>query len=332
MTRIALIIFVAACVQQLALATKGPRRSLRIVKSTQQQKQRVTGRLLQAKKGSEPVPGSTVTLFKCSTLKTTESTCTQVCSTVTDSSGYYGDSPCFSSVAPTDATFYYKVCIQNPLGDSYDFTGKDPGVQDVTPVPDDKNLACSDPISVPPDTTQVVNGQLNTKPTPPPVKPPTNAPVTPPTTPPVTQLATVTGHAFNDTNGNGSQDGSESSRPGQEVTLLNCDGEVVGVTLTDGNGDFTFSGVAAGSCYTVLFGPDITGNNCKYTGGVSSAGKSDQFALSAGESKNVVGGVYCPPPAVSNAPPTASPAGNGVKAKSCISNDSTPGCQQFNTP
>lgn len=326
MTRIALIIFVAACVQQLALATKGPRRSLRIAKSTQQQKQRVTGRLLQAKKDSKPVPGSTVTLFKCSTLKTTESTCTQVCSTVTDSSGYYGDSPCFSSVAPTDATFYYKVCIANPLGDSYDFTGKDPGVQDVTPVPGDKNLACSDPISVPPDTTQVVNGQLNTKPTPPPVKPPTNPPVTPPAPP------LVTGHAFNDTNGNGIQDGSEPSRPGQEVTLLDCDGKVISVVLADKNGDFSFPDVVVGSCYTVLFGPDIRENNCMYTGGVSSAGNSDQFVLSAGETKNVVGGVYCPAPAVSNAPPTASPAGNGVKAKECISNDSTPGCQQFNTP
>jgi uncharacterized protein (DUF2141 family) len=65
------------------------------------------------------------------------------------------------------------------------------------------------------------------------------------------QLAgSVSGVVFNDVNGNGTQDGSESGIGGVQVQLLNDAGQVKGTASTAGNGVYGFSGLVMGR-YTV---------------------------------------------------------------------------------
>lgn len=242
------------------------------------------GRLLGA------VAGATVTLNKCMTV---DNTCTQVCETVTDKNGDYGDSPCFSSIQPTDNTFYYQVCIENPLGPKYGFTpGMKKGVQDVTPTNStNRSIACSNPTLVPNNTVAIVNGELATNATKAPVNPPSSAPVMPQVvmTPPPSN---VTGRVFNDTNGNGVQDATEKGSPNQKVTLSSCDGATNVTVYTDANGDFIFPNIIAGSCYTTTVG---NSGVCSFTADVNSTtGSSDKFILSSGETKKILAGIYCP--------------------------------------
>lgn len=51
---------------------------------------------------------------------------------------------------------------------------------------------------------------------------------------------------FNDVNGNGTQDGSESGIGGVQVQLLNDAGQVNGTASTAGNGVYGFSGLVMG--------------------------------------------------------------------------------------
>jgi protocatechuate 3,4-dioxygenase beta subunit len=61
------------------------------------------------------------------------------------------------------------------------------------------------------------------------------------------QLASVSGEAFSDVNGNGSLDGGEPGIAGVTINLLDSSGNVVQSTLTDGNGDFSFAGIGPGT-------------------------------------------------------------------------------------
>ncbi len=65
-----------------------------------------------------------------------------------------------------------------------------------------------------------------------------------------------------DENGNGMQDPGEPGIPGVVITLVDSDGNVVGTTITDENGDFDFEGLPPGD-YTVIVGggPDDTYNS-----------------------------------------------------------------------
>jgi hypothetical protein len=247
----------------------------------------------------DAVPGSKVTLNKC---LTTGDVCTQICETVTNKDGRYGDEPCFSSVQPTDDTFYYQVCIENPLGPGYDFTpGRKKGVQDVTPINATKTIACSDPTLVPNNTVAIVNGELMGKKSKAPVKPPTLAPV-----PPLPPPANVFGRVFNDTNGNGRQEPTEGSYSNRNVSLTNCvNGSNFSLTVyTDSNGDFTFPDVFPSSCYVVTVDND-DGSLCTFTRDVNSTtGTSNAFSIASGETKTIVAGIYCPAP--SSFPPPAS--------------------------
>jgi hypothetical protein len=56
-----------------------------------------------------------------------------------------------------------------------------------------------------------------------------------------------------DTDGDGQQDAGETGKSGVNVTLLSAAGAVLATTTTDANGDYLFSGLAAGD-YKVLFG------------------------------------------------------------------------------
>jgi hypothetical protein len=247
----------------------------------------------------DAVPGSVVTLNRC---LTAGDVCTQICETVTDKDGRYGDEPCFSSVQPTDGTFYYQVCIENPLGPNYDFTpGRKKGKQDVTPLNETKTIACSDPTMVPNNTVAIVNGELMGKMT----KAPTQAPVLPPPPP-----ANVTGRVFNDTNGNGVQDATEGGFSNKKVTLTNCvNGSNISLTVyTDENGDFTFPNVSPSSCNVVTVEND-DGSVCSFTADVnSSTGTSNAFSIASGETKTVLAGIFCPAPK-SVSPPASNVTG-----------------------
>ncbi|MCR9102737.1 MAG: GEVED domain-containing protein, partial [bacterium] len=78
------------------------------------------------------------------------------------------------------------------------------------------------------------------------------------------QPASLGSTVWEDTNGNGQQDNDEDGVPGVTVTLFTCvngmpDAPVPGAeVMTDGNGDYEFTGLAPGS-YTVVF--DYSGIN-----------------------------------------------------------------------
>ncbi len=55
---------------------------------------------------------------------------------------------------------------------------------------------------------------------------------------------------WTDTNGNGVQDSGEAGINGVTVQLVNSGGTVIATTTTAGDGNYTFSNLAAGS-YTV---------------------------------------------------------------------------------
>jgi hypothetical protein len=67
---------------------------------------------------------------------------------------------------------------------------------------------------------------------------------TPSPTPPPAQTHTITGQVYTDTNDNGVQDGSETGYAGAAVTLT---GNATGSTTSDANGQFTFTGLGAGT-------------------------------------------------------------------------------------
>ena len=59
-----------------------------------------------------------------------------------------------------------------------------------------------------------------------------------------------------DLNCNGVQDGGESGTPGVTVTLYTCDDVLVDTDVTDGSGNYLFTGVADGSYYVCFTLPD----------------------------------------------------------------------------
>src|SRR5271157_5313779 len=61
---------------------------------------------------------------------------------------------------------------------------------------------------------------------------------------------TLNGEVYNDLNGNGTLDGGEPGLAGWTIDLLNSAQTVIATTTTDINGDYSFTGLAAGS-YTV---------------------------------------------------------------------------------
>lgn len=108
--------------------------------------------------------------------------------------------------------------------------------------------------------------------------------------------ASVGDRVWFDTNSNGVQDAGETGISGITVTLLDGSGNPLATTVTDANGNYLFSGLAAGT-YAVRFtlpsgftfstkdagGNDNTDSDVN-TSGVN-FGRTDNFTLSAGQTK-----------------------------------------------
>ncbi|MBP0492577.1 SdrD B-like domain-containing protein [Pararoseomonas indoligenes] len=131
---------------------------------------------------------------------------------------------------------------------------------------------------------------------------------------------TISGFAFTDTNGNGTQDLLEPSLGGQTVQLLNSAGTVVATTSTSILGAYSFTGVVPGT-YTVQFsspaGTVFTaqdqGTNDAVDSDVGSTGRTAPITLTSGGSvTNVAAGSFVPA-TVSGAVFTDS-NGDGIRA------------------
>ena len=104
-------------------------------------------------------------------------------------------------------------------------------------------------ITTPPNVTRLKRGALNVSGV---YLGSVKTAITPPViTPPVVRGASISGHSFADTNGNGRQDSGESNAAGKVIYLDgNNNGKLdVGEkqTKTDSAGNFTFAGLAAGT-------------------------------------------------------------------------------------
>lgn len=69
------------------------------------------------------------------------------------------------------------------------------------------------------------------------------------------QPASLGDRVWNDVNRNGVQDGGELGVPGVTVHLFTCDGAPVGMTTTDDNGTYGFSGLMPGDYYVAFVAP-----------------------------------------------------------------------------
>jgi protocatechuate 3,4-dioxygenase beta subunit len=111
--------------------------------------------------------------------------------------------------------------------------------------------------------------------------------------------ASVGDRVWLDTDADGIQDTNEAGVSGVTVSLYNNAGVVIGTTVTDANGYYLFTGLAAGT-YSVGFtlpvgmnftGKDLGGND-NTDGDVNTSGinfgKTDNFALATGENKTTV--------------------------------------------
>ncbi len=106
---------------------------------------------------------------------------------------------------------------------------------------------------------------------------------------------------WSDTNGNGVQDSGEAGINGVTVQLLNSAGTVVATTTTSGDGNYTFSNLAAGT-YTVKIVTSTlpTGSVETYDlDGVASANQAT-FTLTAGQARTDVDFGYRPTGSVGN--------------------------------
>ena len=64
------------------------------------------------------------------------------------------------------------------------------------------------------------------------------------------QNITISGEKFNDLNGDGTQEPGEPGLPGWTIDLLDATGAIIATTVTDANGDYSFTDVGPGT-YTV---------------------------------------------------------------------------------
>ena len=113
--------------------------------------------------------------------------------------------------------------------------------------------------------------------------------------------STIGGALFLDLNADGIADGSDGGLSGATVTLLSSAGVAVATTTTDANGNYSFTGVAAGSYYvqtTAPSGASFSPTNAAAGGSVvGSTGKSPLITVSAGINATAENaGVYVPSP------------------------------------
>jgi SdrD B-like domain/Secretion system C-terminal sorting domain len=105
------------------------------------------------------------------------------------------------------------------------------------------------------------------------------------------QLGGVGDFVWYDANNNGIQDAGESAVPGVLVTLRDAGGNVVGTTVTNGNGNYLFTNLPAGSGYTITFtnlpaGAGFTNQTSGTTNGSDpnqATGITSSFTITAGQ-------------------------------------------------
>ncbi|MCO5197204.1 MAG: DNRLRE domain-containing protein [Anaerolineae bacterium] len=121
-------------------------------------------------------------------------------------------------------------------------------------------------------------------------------------TDPGTTGSTIGDQIFLDVDGDGIQDAGEPGLPGVTVSLLDDDGDVVGTTTTDENGNYEFPNLPAGT-YTVVVTDtdnvlgDLTpiSNPVDDTGPVDNQGSPITVDGTAGDSNDVQDFGYAPP-------------------------------------
>jgi hypothetical protein len=108
---------------------------------------------------------------------------------------------------------------------------------------------------------------------------------------PPTGTASIAGTVWKDANGDGIQDSGESLLAGFTVDLFDALSNWVGTTLTDSQGNYQFTSLAAGSYRVVFtipgvpaFSPKDQGSDDTVDSDVNSLGISDLITLSSGQS------------------------------------------------
>lgn len=124
-----------------------------------------------------------------------------------------------------------------------------------------------------------------------------NAAVAPTPTPtPAPVLGSIGDRVWNDTNGNGVQDGGENGIANVLVTLKDCSGNTLQTQSTNGSGLYSFTGLTAG-CYTVsvdlpggfTFSPQDQGGNDNTDSDINPAtATTPSIVLNAGQNRDNV--------------------------------------------
>ena len=65
------------------------------------------------------------------------------------------------------------------------------------------------------------------------------------------QNITISGQAYNDLNGNGTEDPGEPGFEGWTIDLFDASGNILATTTTDANGDYNFAGLGPGTYHGV---------------------------------------------------------------------------------
>lgn len=176
--------------------------------------------------------------------------------TTTDENGFYG----FTALDPAE----YYVRFIKPSG--YSFTSADQGGDDATDS-DAKASGATDPVTL-------FSGQTILS---------LDAGIIRP--------ATLGDYVWEDLNGNGVQDQGETGLSGVTVQLFRADGTSVATTTTNGDGAYSFVGLAPGEYYLVFTAPSGFVLSQQDAGGddgrdsdADNAGKTAVFALTSGQS------------------------------------------------
>jgi hypothetical protein len=110
---------------------------------------------------------------------------------------------------------------------------------------------------------------------------------------------TLTGRVWNDTVQNGIQDAGEGGVAGVQIQLLDANWNVIAVTYTNSNGDYSFANIAAGQYRlrvipppTAVFVPPNIGGDDDIDSDFNTAGESDLFTVPPGGSADFDAGLF----------------------------------------
>ncbi|HEX2552350.1 MAG TPA: SdrD B-like domain-containing protein, partial [Microvirga sp.] len=208
------------------------------------------------------------------TVKLVNAAGTVVATTTTGANGIYG----FANVAPGT----YSVRFEAPAG--YTFTGTDKGGND-TADSDANALGNTAPFTV---TSGSSNLTLDAG---------------------LFQTASLGNRVWEDTNGNGIQDG-EPGIAGATVRLLDANGNTIATRTTDTNGNYSFTGLIPGDYQVEFVTPagytptgQNTGSDDEADSDAGAGGRTATVNLTSGENDTSVDAGFTPPPSPPPPPP-----------------------------